>query len=94
MQIIKQFSGFMNTDDSNENMLLPHHKYAKNLRFRGNGNNLRAESINGTNLIPNSYLPSGTNEEGLPYSIQFMTPHFREDLLFEIGKDFEKVQGK
>ena len=62
MQIIKQFSGFLNSDDDNEVIPAPHHKMAKNMRFRGNGNNLRGENIVGTNLIPNTYLPSGTNE--------------------------------
>lgn len=60
--IIKQFSGVLNSDDSNEVMPPSHHKMAKNIRFRGLGNNLRAESVKGTNLIPNSFLPSGTNE--------------------------------
>ncbi len=40
--------------------------------------------------IPSMAIPSGKNEKGLPFSIQFMAPHFREDLLFRVGKAFEK----
>src|SRR4029077_1565672 len=39
--------------------------------------------------VPSIALPSGISTEGLPFSIQFMTPHFREDMLFDIGKKFE-----
>ncbi len=39
--------------------------------------------------VPSLALPSGFSTEGLPFSIQFMTPHFCEDSLFEIGKKFE-----
>ncbi|MDE2399581.1 MAG: Asp-tRNA(Asn)/Glu-tRNA(Gln) amidotransferase subunit GatA [Patescibacteria group bacterium] len=42
--------------------------------------------------VPSIALPSGRSTEGLPFSIQFMAPHFREDLLFEIGKKFEEIQ--
>lgn len=62
MQIIKQFSGLLNSDDSNEVIGATHHKMAKNMRFRGNGANMRGESVFGTNFITNPYLPSGTNE--------------------------------
>jgi aspartyl-tRNA(Asn)/glutamyl-tRNA(Gln) amidotransferase subunit A len=44
--------------------------------------------------VPSIALPSGKNEEGLPFSIQFMAPHFREDALFEVGKNFEELQAK
>lgn len=60
--IIKQFSGILNSDDSNEVIGATHHKMAKNMRFRGNGANMRGESVVGTNPITNSYLPSGTNQ--------------------------------
>lgn len=61
--IIKQFSGVLNTDDSDVVMPLAHHKMAKNIRFRGNGSNRRAEIVEGNILIPNNYLPSvGSNE--------------------------------
>jgi len=42
--------------------------------------------------VPAISIPSGFLEiEGhkLPLGIQFMAPHFREDLLFEVGKKFE-----
>jgi aspartyl-tRNA(Asn)/glutamyl-tRNA(Gln) amidotransferase subunit A len=42
--------------------------------------------------VPSIALPSGATEGGLPLSIQFMAPHFREDLLFEVGKKFEEVK--
>lgn len=44
--------------------------------------------------VPSLALPSGKAENGLPFSIQFMAPHFREDALFEVGKNFESVQNK
>lgn len=60
---IKQFNGFLNTDDSDTVMPLPHHKMAKNGRFRGNGQQVRFEGVEGNVVIPNSYLPAtGTNE--------------------------------
>ncbi len=42
--------------------------------------------------VPSIALPSGFSKEGLPFSIQFMAPHLREDALFEIGKRFESIQ--
>ena len=44
--------------------------------------------------VPSIALPSGFNKDGLPFSIQFMAPHFREDLLFEVGKKFEAFKEK
>lgn len=41
--------------------------------------------------VPSIALPSGMNSIGLPLSIQFMAPHFREDALFQIGKKFETL---
>jgi aspartyl-tRNA(Asn)/glutamyl-tRNA(Gln) amidotransferase subunit A len=44
--------------------------------------------------VPAISIPSGFSEiEGkkMPLGIQFMAPHFQEDLLFEIGKKFEKA---
>jgi len=41
--------------------------------------------------VPSLALPSGKTNEGLPLSIQFMAPHFAEDSLFRIGKQFEKI---
>lgn len=58
----KSFSGFLNSDDSQEVMPMPHHKMAMNGRFRGIGNNTRFENDFGTTLIPNTDLPTGNNE--------------------------------
>ena len=41
--------------------------------------------------VPSIALPSGKNADGLPFSIQFMAPHFFEDALFEVGKKFESL---
>jgi len=42
--------------------------------------------------VPSLALPSGVSKGGLPFSIQFMAPHFQEDLLFEVGKKFEEIK--
>lgn len=42
-------------------------------------------------FIPAISIPSGKNADGLPFGIQIMAPAFREDILFTIGKDFEKL---
>ena len=39
--------------------------------------------------LPAISIPSGEDEHGLPFGIQFIAPHFSEKKLFEIGKDFE-----
>lgn len=60
---LKNLSGFLNTDDSNEVMDANHHKMARNGRFRGKGVNLRFESVKGNRLITNEDLPDeGDNE--------------------------------
>lgn len=59
---IKRLNGFLNSDDPNEELPQPHHKMARNVRFRGNGNNMQAEGIPGTTAIVNEDLPAGTNE--------------------------------
>jgi aspartyl-tRNA(Asn)/glutamyl-tRNA(Gln) amidotransferase subunit A len=41
--------------------------------------------------IPSISIPSGKTESGLPLGIQFTAPFLREDILFDIGKDFEKL---
>lgn len=41
--------------------------------------------------IPAMSVPAGKTEEGLPFSLHIMAPNFREDILFKIGKDFEKL---
>ena len=40
--------------------------------------------------IPAISIPSGKNNEGLPFGLHIMAPHFGEEILFSIGKDFEK----
>jgi aspartyl-tRNA(Asn)/glutamyl-tRNA(Gln) amidotransferase subunit A len=40
--------------------------------------------------IPAISVPSGYTESGLPLGIQITAPYLREDMLFTIGKDFEK----
>lgn len=45
--------------------------------------------------VPAISVPSGfVDEEGarLPLGMQFIAPHFGEEMLFEAGKDFEKAQ--
>jgi aspartyl-tRNA(Asn)/glutamyl-tRNA(Gln) amidotransferase subunit A len=42
--------------------------------------------------LPSLALPSGKTEAGLPLSIQFMSPHFTEDALFKLGKEFESIE--
>jgi len=42
--------------------------------------------------IPAIALPSGKDKNNLPFSIQFMAPHFCENSLFEIGKKFESLK--
>lgn len=44
--------------------------------------------------VPAISVPSGFVEEGdkkLPLGIQFIAPHFREDVLFAVGKDLENL---
>jgi aspartyl-tRNA(Asn)/glutamyl-tRNA(Gln) amidotransferase subunit A len=40
--------------------------------------------------IPAISIPSGKNKDGLPFGFHIMAPFLREDILFTIGKDFEK----
>jgi aspartyl-tRNA(Asn)/glutamyl-tRNA(Gln) amidotransferase subunit A len=42
--------------------------------------------------VPSIALPSGVSKEGLPFSIQFMAPHFAEESLFKIGQEFEAIR--
>ncbi len=42
--------------------------------------------------VPSIALPSGFSSEGLPFSIQLMAPHFCENSLFEVGKNFEETK--
>jgi len=41
--------------------------------------------------VPSIALPSGISQNNLPFSIQFMAPHFCEDSLFDVGKKFEEI---
>ncbi len=41
--------------------------------------------------VPAISIPSGKTEKGLPFGMQFTAAHTREDVLFTIGKDFEKL---
>lgn len=41
--------------------------------------------------IPAISIPSGLGKDNLPLGIQFMAPHFSEDMLFSLGKDFESL---
>ena len=59
---IKKFSGFLNTDDEPAEVNFLHHIDSKNVTFRGDVPNMRVQNIPGTTLIPNPYLPEGTNE--------------------------------
>lgn len=40
--------------------------------------------------VPSLSIPSGLSKNGLPIGLQITAPYLREDILFEIGKDFEK----
>lgn len=40
--------------------------------------------------VPAIAIPAGKDENGLPFSLQITAPFLREDILFTIGKDFEK----
>ena len=41
--------------------------------------------------IPAISIPSGKTKDGLPLGLQITAPYLREDILFTIGKDFEKL---
>ena len=41
--------------------------------------------------IPAISIPSGKTKDGLPLGLQITAPYLREDVLFTIGKDFEKL---
>lgn len=58
----KHFSGRLNTDDSGYVIPSGDHAMAKNIRFRGNPGNLRAEGVPGTYEVTNDNLPVGKNQ--------------------------------
>ena len=41
--------------------------------------------------IPSLAIPSGKNKDGLPLSVQFTAGYFKENTLFTLGKNFEKL---
>ena len=56
----KLFSGIMNLDDPNEVIASTHHREAKNILFKGNPGEMRAESIPGNTSV-SAELPTGYN---------------------------------
>lgn len=58
---VKQFSGRQNLDDNPDTIPFLDHMDARNIVFRGNGANMRAQNVQGNTVIPNAYLPAGTN---------------------------------
>lgn len=59
--INKNFSGVMNLDDNNDILPSTHHNDARNIVFRGNGDNQIAQSVFGTRIVTNANLQTGTN---------------------------------
>lgn len=55
---VKELAGAMNFDDPNEVIGKTFHRTARNLEFYGIQGNMRPQSVRGTNLIPNIYLPN------------------------------------
>jgi aspartyl-tRNA(Asn)/glutamyl-tRNA(Gln) amidotransferase subunit A len=41
--------------------------------------------------VPAISIPSGKTTNGLPLGMQFIAPHMAENVLFTIGKEFEKL---
>jgi hypothetical protein len=62
MVIVKRFSGIMDTDSKEQDVLAPNHISARNARFFGGPNGLTLQNIKGNVIISNSSLPPGTNE--------------------------------
>lgn len=56
----KLFSGVMNLDDPNDVIPISHHREARNVLFKGNPGEMRAESIPGNTAI-SVELPTGNN---------------------------------
>lgn len=59
---VKRFSGVLNTDDKNSDVLQGQHISANNIRFTGGANGLTVENVKGNQYVINSDLPAGTNE--------------------------------
>lgn len=62
MLSVKRFSGILNTDDQNSDILPNQHTHGRNIRFTGGAVGLTAENVKGTVLVNNGDLPNGTNE--------------------------------
>jgi len=62
MLAVKRFSGILNTDDQNSDILPNQHTHGRNIRFTGGAVGLTAENVKGTVLVNNGDLPNGTNE--------------------------------
>jgi len=62
MVVVKRFSGRLNKDNLEQDLLPVEHYDAKNIIFFGGQQGLTAENVVGNYLIPNSNLPAGTNE--------------------------------
>ena len=41
--------------------------------------------------VPAISIPNGKTKDGLPEGLQFIAPHFGENLLFEVGKKYEQA---
>jgi hypothetical protein len=54
----KQLAGVLNLDDPFDVTPMPHHVDARNVTFRGMGNNMRVQNVFGTTLVPNASLPA------------------------------------
>ena len=62
MLAVKRFSGILNTDDQNSDILPNQHTHGRNIRFTGGAVGLTVENIKGNVLVNNGDLPNGTNE--------------------------------
>lgn len=58
---VKKFNSILDTDLSEAEVDFFSHIDALNVTFRGDGTNQRVQNIIGNTLIPNSFLPAGTN---------------------------------
>jgi aspartyl-tRNA(Asn)/glutamyl-tRNA(Gln) amidotransferase subunit A len=41
--------------------------------------------------VPAISIPSGFGSKNMPLGLQLMAPHFNEEYLFQVGKDFEML---
>lgn len=59
---VKRFSGVLNCDDKEQDVLPEQHIHARNIKLYGGPKGLTAQNVKGNYAISNSSLPSGTNE--------------------------------